>query len=159
MAKPTPDSLRPIASSSTSTRRHNPPPTVSSHPLNRCSRSRPARSTILPLLAAISVAPLSIHAYPLQPTQTSLPFLYPPFLHQPVPLAKRADPPSTPATATSTGSPPPASSSSGCQVDRDLPDKYVLEEDGFWHKKWELYGSANCAVSEPLYVRSHTHVG
>ena len=154
MAKPTLDSLRPAASSSTSTtRRPNPSPSVSSHPLNRCSRSRPARSRILPLLAAISATPLSIHAYPLDPTQTSLPFLYPPFLHQPAPLAKRSDTPSTLDATTPTGSPPPAPSF-GCQYDRgNLPDKYVLGDDGLWHKtQWSLYDSAKCPVSEPLYV-------
>ena len=151
MAKPRLDSLRPTASSSSSTsttRRPNASPSVSSHPLNRCSRSRPARSHILPLLAALSATPLAIHAYPLDPTQTSLPFLYPPFLHQPTPLAKRSD---TPSTTTPTGSPSPAPSFR-CHYDRgNLPDKYVVGDDGLWHKtQWSLYGSANCPVSEPL---------
>jgi hypothetical protein len=155
MAKPRLDSLRPAASSSTSTRRLNASPSVSSYPVNRSSRSRPSRSHILPLLAAISATPLSIHAYPLDPTQTSLPFLYPPFLHQGTPLVKRSVTPSTLNAATPTGS-PPAASSSGCQYVRDtLPDKYAVGDDGLWHKTtWTLYGSANCPVSErePLYV-------
>jgi hypothetical protein len=162
MAKPTLDSLRPAASSSTSTRRLNPSPSVSSHPLNRCPRSRPARSHILPLLAALSAVPLSIHAYPLDPTQTSLPFLYPPFLYQPTPLAKRSVPPSTPDAATPTTSSPPAPSY-GCQYDKgNLPDKYVVGDDGLWYKtKWSLYGSVNCPVSElnPFYVRAPSLCG
>lgn len=154
MAKPRLDSLRPAASSSASTRRLKASTSVSSHPPNRSPRSRPARSRILPFLAALSATPLSIYAYPLDPTETSLPFLYPPFLHQPAPLAKRSVTPSTLNAATPSGSPPPASSS-GCQFDKaDLPDKYVVGEDGLWRKThWSLYGSANCPVSkyEPLY--------
>ncbi|KAF8506518.1 hypothetical protein F5888DRAFT_2735 [Russula emetica] len=145
MAKPTLDSLRPAASSSTSTRRPNPSPSVSSYPLNRSSRSRPTRSRILPLLAAISAAPLSIHAYPLDPTQTSLPFLYPSFLHQPTPFVKRSDTSSTLNAPTPTGSSP--APSLACKYDRgELPDKYVVGGDGLWHKTiWSLYGSANSA--------------
>lgn len=169
MAKPTQDPLRPAASSSTSTRRLKASPSASSHPLNRCSRSRPARSRLLPLLAAISATPLSIHAYPLDPTETSLPFLYPPFLHQPTPLAKRSVTPSTLNAATASGStpsPPPAPSS-GCQYDKgnlpdkNLPDKYVLGDDGRWHKvTWSLYGSVNCPVSkrEPFISDPLLHV-
>ena len=149
MAKPRLDSLRPAASSSTSSRRLKSSPAVSSHPLNRSSRSRPSRSHILSLLAAISATPLSIHAYPLDPTETSLPFLYPPFLHQAAPLAKRSGSPSTLNAATPTGSPPPAPSLV-CQYERDiLPDKYVVGDDGSWHKApWSLYGCVNCPVSE-----------
>lgn len=152
MAKPSIDSLPPASSSSTSSRRPNPSPSFSSRPLNRSSRSRPAPSRILPLLAAVSATPLAIHAYPIEPTQTSLPFLYPSFLAQPIPLAKRANTFSTLDAATSTASPPPPAPSSGCQYDRgNLPDKYVLGEDGLWHKtQWSLYGSANCPVSQPL---------
>ena len=150
MAKPRLNPIRPAAASSSSSASTTRRPSVSSHPLNRSPRSRPSRSHILPLLAAISATPLSIHAYPLDPTQTALPFLYPPFLHQPTPIAKRSGTPSTLDAGTPTGSQPPTPSSS-CQYDRgNLPDKYVVGEDGLWHKThWSLYGSANCMVSGP----------
>lgn len=148
MAKPRLNPIRPppaaSSSSSASTTRHP------NYPLNRSPRSRPSRSHILPLLAAISATPLSIYAYPLDPTQTSLPFLYPPFLYQPTPIAKRSVTPSTLDAGTPTSSQSPTPSSS-CKYDRsDLPDKYVVGEDGLWHKTyWSLYGSANCMVSDP----------
>jgi hypothetical protein len=160
MAKPAFASL--FASSSSSSARHHrasPSSSTSSHPpLNRSSRSRPpdlprTRTRTLALLAALSATPLSAHAYPLDPPQTSLPFLYPPFALEPTNvLAKRSAAPSTSNAAppTTTGAPP--SPSPQCQYDRaDLPDKYVLGDDGYWHKTpWSLYGSAYCTVSKPL---------
>jgi hypothetical protein len=153
MAKPSFASCPPAASSSsTSTRHPKASSSVSSHLLDRSSRSRPPRSHILALLAAISATPLSVHAYPLDQPQTSLPFLYPPFIFRPTPIAKRSDTPSTSDAATTvnpTG--PPPTPSSACQYDRGgLPDKFEVGDDGFWHKThWSLYGSAGCPVSGP----------
>lgn len=171
MAKPS--SL--FASSSSSARRHRASPSSSSSsstsphpPLNRSLRCRRpggtntrTRTRTFALLAALSAAPLSAHAYPLDPPETSFPFLYPPFALEPTKaLAKRSAAPSTSdaAAPTTTGAPP--SPSSQCQYDRaNLPDKYTLGDDGYWHKTpWSLYGSAYCNVSmsKPVYS---WHVG
>ncbi len=157
MAKPTFASCPPAASSSTSTRHLKASSSVSSHLLDRSSRSRPPRSHILALLSAISATPLSVHAYPLDPPQTSLPFLYPPFILRPTPIAilKRLDIPSTSdAAATANPTSPPPAPSSACQYDRGgLPDKFEMGDDGFWYKThWSLYGSAHCPVSGPFYI-------
>ncbi|KAI9455912.1 hypothetical protein BJY52DRAFT_614119 [Lactarius psammicola] len=143
---------RPIAGPSSSTRLcaflilSLPPP---SNPLGHSPRSRRRRSTpsIVALLATISASPPSVHAHPLDPPGTALPFLYPPSIHKPTPpVAKRSIPPSSDAT---TNTPPPTPPS--CNQERsNLPDKYVLGDDGYWHKtKWSLYGSSQCPGSCP----------
>ncbi|KAI0003849.1 hypothetical protein BJV74DRAFT_489569 [Russula compacta] len=109
-----------------------------------CRRSSPA---LLALLATIHASPESVNGYPLDQPKTSLPFLYPPFLVQPTPsLIKRS------ATSSTSSAASTSTSSSGCHLDRaNLPDKYVLGDDGYWHKTlpWSLYGSTSC--SNPCY--------
>lgn len=121
---------------------------------NRSPRSRPdpSRTRVLALLAALSATPLSALAHPLDPPQTSLPFLYPPFALQPTAaaFAKRSATPSTLDAPTTTSA--PCSQPSRCRyARRDVPDKFAVGDDGLYHKTyWSLYGS--CAVSKPLYV-------
>ena len=144
--------------SSSSSRRHK---ASHSDPSHRPPRSRPAPSgtRILTLLAALSATPLSALAHPLDPPETSLPFLYPPFVLQPTPasFAKRSDTVSTPVAATVTSA--PSSEPSRCRhARRHLPDKFAIADDGLWHKtSWSLYGSR--AVSRLFYVWPPLHVG
>lgn len=122
-----------------------PPPNPTRHSLR--SRRRRSPPGIFAFLATLSASHFSVHAHPLDPPQPALPFLYPPFVHSPTPsVAKRSLPSSTDAT-TST---PPLPSYSRCtQEQADMPDKYVLGEDGYWHKtEWSLYGSTQCPVSK-----------
>ncbi|KAH8987387.1 hypothetical protein EDB86DRAFT_2187619 [Lactarius hatsudake] len=112
------------------------------------SRRRRSPPCIVAFLATISASPFSANAYPLDPPQTALPFLYPPFIRQPTPSVAKRSLPSSSDAATSTPPPvPPA----GCDQERsNLPDKYVLGDDGYWHKtKWSLYGSSQCPGSCP----------
>lgn len=134
---------------------------------NRAPRSRsrysPSASALLALLATVSASPSVAHAYPLEPPQTALPFLYPPFLQHSTPsLEKRSPTPSTSNPAPST-TPTPPSSPSGCSQDgSNMPDKYVMGDDGRWHKTdWSLYGSTYCPVSKthlrPHHLHDHDH--
>jgi hypothetical protein len=166
MAKPAFSLPAPAPASNSSTRHPIPSPSRASHRVNRVRRSRrrhPSPPTVLALLSAVSVFPLAAHGYPLEPSETALPFLYPRFLNPTPPqplLAKRApDPPtSTPASSTTTAIPP--GPPVGCPQDEyRLPDKYVLGDDGLWHKTpWSLYGSIYCPVSlnYPPYLRTVT---
>ncbi|KAH9081478.1 hypothetical protein EDB83DRAFT_2332974 [Lactarius deliciosus] len=112
------------------------------------SRRRRSPPCIVAFLATISASPFSANAHPLDPPQTALPFLYPPFIHQPTPsVAKRSLPSSSDAT---TSTPPPVPAAQCDQERSNLPDKYVLGDDGYWHKtKWSLYGSSQCPGSCP----------
>ncbi|KAI0308363.1 hypothetical protein B0F90DRAFT_1813635 [Multifurca ochricompacta] len=121
-------------------------PAQHSKKTQRLRSSRPhSPHGIFTLLATISTSLFPANAHPLDPPESSLlPFLYPPFVLQPTPsVAKRLVTPSSPDASTSTT---PPSLSTECQLARsDLPDKYVLGDDGLWHKtKWSLYGSTQC---------------
>jgi hypothetical protein len=167
MAKPEFGSLPAPAPASNSSARHpTPSPSRASNRVNRAPRSRPRRHpsppAFLALLSAVSASPLAAHGYPLEPSETALPFLYPPFLYPtltPPSLAKRAPDPST-STAASSTTPTPPAPPSGCPQDEyRLPDKYAQGDDGRWHKtQWSLYGSIYCPVSlnYPSYVRTVT---
>ena len=155
MAKPDLASLpahsstrHPLASPSRSSNRVNRPPR------SRSRYSSPSASALLALFATVSASPLVAHGYPLEPPQTALPFLYPPFLRQSP--EKRSPTPSTSSPASSTTpTPTPPSSPSGCPPNGSgMPDNYILGSDGRWHKTdWSLYGSTYCAVS-----KNHTYV-
>lgn len=155
MAKPELASL-PLARDSNSDASTRHPSSGSSNRVNRAPRSRTRYSSsspsaaILALLATFSASPLVSHAYPLEPPQTALPFLYPPSLRQSTPsLQKRSPTPSTSNPVSSTTTTPP-SPPSGCSKDGpNMPDKYVMEDDGLWYKTvWSLYGSTYCPVSK-----------
>ncbi|KAH9178532.1 hypothetical protein EDB89DRAFT_953547 [Lactarius sanguifluus] len=92
-------------------------PTQPRHSLR--SRRRRSPPCIVAFLATISASPFSANAHP-HPPQTTLPFLYPPFIHQPAPsIAKRSLPSSSDAT-TSTPLPVPPTQ---CDQERsNLPD-------------------------------------
>ena len=161
-AKPEFASLLARGSNTDSSTRH--PIASPSRPPNRVnltprSRSRYSASALLALLATVSASSSLAHAYPLEPPQTALPFLYPPFLRQSTPsLEKRSPTPSTSNPAPST-TPTPPSSPSGCPQDgSNMPDKYTLGDDGRWHKTdWSLYGSTYCPVSKPHLPPHHLH--
>lgn len=121
----------------------SPPP----HPVRHCLRPRRRRSPLVAFLATLSAAPFSVHAHPLDPPQTALPFLYPSLaLHPTPPVAKRSLPlPRSDATTSTSPSQPPT------KCTKDMPDKYILGDDGYWHKtKWSLYGLSQCPVSKPF---------
>ncbi|KAH8992417.1 hypothetical protein EDB92DRAFT_567259 [Lactarius akahatsu] len=84
------------------------------------SRRRRSPPCIVAFLATISASPFSANAHPLDPPQTALPFLYPPFIHQPTPsVAKRFLPSSSDAT---TSTPPPVPPTQCDQERSNLPD-------------------------------------
>jgi hypothetical protein len=147
----------PCLASSSSSPRHRKSSALPSKQAKPSPRSRrtPSSPTILALLAAISVSPFPVYAHPFDPPDTSLPFLYPPSILQPKPtstptppLPKRSVTPAA-QTLASTAAPSPPSPSA-CSLQRTgLPDKYVLGDDGFWHKtEWSLYGISQCTVSK-----------
>ncbi|KAH9964150.1 hypothetical protein BC827DRAFT_1265959 [Russula dissimulans] len=139
MAKPDFASL-PASSSFTP-----PSPSSPSNRVNRIPRSRPRPSArgILTLLATLSASPLSAHAHPVDSPATPLPFLYPPFTLEPTRSITKRSPTTSSANPAASATPP-----SECQQERSLPDKYVLGDDGRWHKTpWSLYGSSYCPVS------------
>jgi hypothetical protein len=142
MAKPELPCLASSSSSSSSVRRR--------HKSTR-SRRNPYSSTVFALLSAISVPPNPAHAQPLDSSQTSLPFLYPPFVLQPdphpAPVNKRSSTLSSSATAPSLRC---------VQGDFGWPDKYILDDDDdLWYKtEWSAYGSAQCPVSKKKTPRS-----
>jgi hypothetical protein len=122
----------------------------SPNPLRHSLRSRRRRSppgSIVAFLATLSLSQFSVHAHPLDPPQTALPFLYPSFIHQPTPSVAKRSPPSSSDATTSTPSPSPLPSK--CNPEQIvMPDKYVLGDDGYWYKtEWSLYGSTQCPVS------------
>jgi hypothetical protein len=131
-------SSSPSSSSSSVHRRHK----------SSRSRRKPYSSTLFALLSAISIPPHPAHAQPFDPPQTSLPFLYPPFILQPpVPSPSPVNKRSVLDSTSSSSTPPP---SLRCvQGDLGWPDKYIPDEDdGLWYKtEWSAYGSAQCAVS------------
>jgi hypothetical protein len=143
----------PIPAPDSSTRH----PSSSSNRANRASRSRPrysSPSAVIGLLATLSASPLSATGYPLEPSETALPFLYPSFFAQATPtFARRSEDPSASDTPSST-TPTPPTPPSGCPQDLSiLPDNYVLGDDGLWHKnRWSLYGSVYCPVCKPPLV-------
>ena len=127
-----------------------PPPPLNPTRHSPRPRRRRSRPCIFTFLATLSASHFSAHAHPLDPPQTALPFLYPPFTHSPTPsVAKRSLPSSTDATSSI----PPLPSHSRCTQEQvDMPDKYVLGEDGYWHKtEWSLYGSTQCPVSKSFF--------
>lgn len=156
MAKPEPASLA-AAPHSVNARHPMPSPSSSSNRnrLHRALRSRPRQtspSAVLALLSAAYASPLAARGYPLEPSETALPFLYPPFIHRTdLSLAKRSADASTStstAAASSTPTPPPTLPPECPQDEYKLPDKYVLGDDNRWHKtQWSLYGSFYCRVS------------
>jgi hypothetical protein len=128
-------------------------PSSSSNRVNRAPRSRSRQtspSAVLALLSAAYASPLAANGYPLEPSETALPFLYPPFIHRTDPsLAKRSPEASTSTAAATNATPTPPPPLPDCQQDGyKLPDKYVLGDDNRWHKtQWSLYGSVYCRVS------------
>jgi|SRR5712672_3327349 len=131
-------------------------PSSPSNRVNRVPRSRPRPSPqgILALLATVSASPLSAHAYPLEPPATPLPFLYPPFVFEPTHSITKRSPTASPSDPTPSTTPPLE-----CQQERSLPDKYVLGDDGRWHKEaWSLHGSAYCPVSASPLSYHFLHV-
>ncbi|KAF8274278.1 hypothetical protein EI94DRAFT_1696194 [Lactarius quietus] len=110
--------------------------------------SRRRSPGIFAFLATLSASQFSVHAHPLDPAQTALPFLYPSFIHQATPsVAKRSLPSSADATSTTPSPPPPPPPPpSKCNQEQiNMPDKYVLGDDGYWYKTdWSLYGSTQC---------------
>ncbi|KAI0299779.1 hypothetical protein BC826DRAFT_1102470 [Russula brevipes] len=107
-------------------------------------------SGILAFLATLSASPLSAHAYPLEPP---LPFLYPAsVIPSTSSLAKRSTVRSTPDAAARNA---PRSPPVLCQQERsNLPDKYELGDDGYWHKG-PPYDAAYCTVSKAPFL-SHS---
>jgi hypothetical protein len=142
MAKP--ELPCPVGSSS------SPQPSLPPFKRTKPPRSRRPYSSpgILALLATISASSVPTYAHPLDPPETSLPFLYPPFILQPKPtpfLAKRSVTPTTDIpTSTATPSPSP-----GCIPGHTrVPDEYAPGGDGLWYKtEWSLYGTSQCPVS------------
>lgn len=125
-----------------------PPPNPLGHSL-RSRRRRSPPGSIVAFLATLSASHFSVHAHPLDPSQTALPFLYPSFIQQPTPsVAKRSLPSSSDATTSTLPPSPPPSKCNFEQI--GMPDKYVLGDDGYWYKtEWSLYGSTQCPVSNP----------
>src|SRR6266851_5402862 len=154
MAKAKPGLASSLPASDSSTRHHSASPSSSSNRVNRAPRSRPrysSPSAVLGLLATLSASPLSANGYPLEPSKPDLPFLYPSLFIQATPtFAKRSEAPSASDTPSST-TPTPPTPPSGCPQDQSsFPDKYVLGDDGLWHKtNWSLYGSIYCPVCKP----------
>ncbi|KAI0275263.1 hypothetical protein BC834DRAFT_851997 [Gloeopeniophorella convolvens] len=119
-------------------------PSCSAQNSRRHKRTRHAPpSHLFTLFATICASSNYTHAHPLDHPRPELPFLYPPSVLPPTP---RSDP-LPPSDATT--SPPPQTPPLACRQERpNLPDKYVLGDDGLWHKtEWSLYGSTNCPGS------------